>query len=375
MLNYFRKKIFDKRAKILNLKKSSKFKIQDKRAKILNLKKSSKFISNKFNYLDFEYKSYGKKNPNKFFFVIRRTPGAGFFSNLNFVLHNLYICEKLKMIPIIDMENYHTLYNCRVKIDNSKNAWNYYYKSVSNYNLDEVYQSKNVFICDNRASNRGFIKDLKKSKFKYFHGFQYLDIRHKKIFQKYIKIQEEFLDISKKFVDKNFKNKKILGVCFRGSDQKKSGYHPYTPTEKQMQFVTNFLIKKYNFDKIFICTEDIDYLNFYKKKYGEKVLYSDSIRTTDKVDLFDSEDIRHRYKIGRGNLIDMLILSKTNHILFATSNIPYAAIFYSGRKIPHSLIDNGMQGNIFISQISWYIKKNLPSFLGGFKNEFKSFDL
>ena len=132
MLNYFRKKIFDKRAKILNLKKSSKFKIQDKRAKILNLKKSSKFISSKFNYLDFEYKSYGKKNPNKFFFVIRRTPGAGFFSNLNFVLHNLYICEKLKMIPIIDMENYHTLYNCRIKINNSKNAWNYYYQSVSN---------------------------------------------------------------------------------------------------------------------------------------------------------------------------------------------------------------------------------------------------
>ena len=65
MLNYFRKRILDKRAKILNLKKSSKF------------------ISNKFNFLNFQHKSYGEKNSNKFFFVIRRTPGAGFFSNLN----------------------------------------------------------------------------------------------------------------------------------------------------------------------------------------------------------------------------------------------------------------------------------------------------
>ena len=33
----------------------------------------------------------------------------------------------------------------------------------------------------------------------------------------------------------------------------------------------------------------------------------------DKVDLFDSNDNKHRYKIGKGNLIDMLILSKTKH--------------------------------------------------------------
>ena len=33
--------------------------------------------------------------------------------------------------------------------------------------------------------------------------------------------------------------------------------------------------------------------------------------------------------------------------------------------------DNGMKGNIFTSQFSWYLKKSLPSFLGGFKNEIR----
>ncbi len=357
MLNYFRKKI------------------QDKRTKILNLKKNNFFNSNKFNYLNLEYKNFGDKNPNKFFFIIRRTPGAGFFSNLNFVIHNLYICEKLKMIPVVDMENYHTLYNCKIKIDNSKNAWNYYFQNVSNYSLKDVYTSKNVIMCDNRTSEKGFIKNLKNSKFKYFNGFQYLDNRHKNIFKKYIKIKKEFLNFSNNFVNKKFKNKKVLGICFRGSDQKKSGYQPYTPTEDQMLFATDSLIKKYKFDKIYICTEDIDYLNFYKKNYGDKVLYTNSIRTTDKIDLFDSKNTKHRYKIGKGNLIDMLILSKTNHILFATSNIPYAAIFYSNKKFPYSIIDNGMKGNIFISQFSWYVRKRLPSFLGGFKKEFRSFNV
>ena len=368
MLNYLRKIILKKQHKAVPIVFPKK-----KTSPISSPKKYvSTLVKNKFSELNLQYESYGKKNPNKFFYIIRRTPGAGFFSNLNFVVHNLFICDQLKMIPVIDMENYPTLYNCKVKINNSRNSWNYFFDNVSKYSLDEVYKSKNVILCDNRTSTKGWPEVKFKSIFKYFYGFQYLNNNHKKIFKKYIKIKKEFLDISNKFVIKNFKNKKVLGVCFRGSDQKKTGYQPYTPTEKQMLYATNSLIKKYKFDKIFICTEDIDYLNFYKKNFGDKVLHSNSPRTTDKVDLFDSNDGKHRYKIGKGNLIDMLILSKTKHMLFATSNIPYTAIFYSNKKFPYSIIDNGMKGNIFISQVSWYIRKNLPSFLGGFKNEFKN---
>ena len=371
MLNYIRKKILENqhKAKPINLYKKKIESVYSPKKYI------PKFRKKKLKDLDLQYLTYGKKNKNKFFYVIRRTPGAGFFSNLNFVIQNLFICDQLKMIPVIDMENYPTLYNCKIKIGNSRNSWDYFFEKTSKYSLKEVYKSKNVILCDNRTSVKGFSEVQKNSIFKYFYGFQYLDNKHKHIFKKYIKIKKEFLNFSNNFVNKKFKNKKVLGICFRGSDQKKSGYQPYTPTEEQMLFATDFLIKKHKFDKIYICTEDIDYLNFYKKNYGDKVLYSNSVRTTDKIDLFDSKDIKHRYKIGKGNLIDMLILSKTNHILFATSNIPYAAIFYSNKKFPHSIIDNGMKGNIFISQFSWYVRKRLPSFLGGFKKEFKSFNV
>ena len=54
-------------------------------------------------------------------------------------------------------------------------------------------------------------------------------------------------------------------------------------------------------------------------------------------------------------------------MLFAPSNIPEAAIFFSDRKIPHCNIDNGIKGNIFISQFSYYFKKKIPEWLGGFK--------
>ena len=339
MLNYFRKKILDKLTKPY---------------KIL---RNKDFISNNFKELNLEYKNYGNKNPNKFFYVIRREPRGGFFSNLNFVLHNLLICDKLKMIPIIDMENYPTIYNCKKKINGTHNSWLYYFSAVSKFPLKEVYKSKNVVLCDNRTSGS-----------KYFNGFQNLKKEHYKIFKRYVFVNKDILKSVRKYTDREFLNKRILGVCFRGSDQKISGYQPFPPTETQMLNATNFLLKKYKFDKIYICTEDIEYLEFYKRNYKNKLLFSNCPRTTDKRDLFDGSTYNHRYKIGRGNLIDMMILSKTNHLLFANSNIPHAAIFYSKNRIPNTVLDNGMKGNIFIAQFSFRIKKFLPSFLGGFKN-------
>lgn len=324
--------------------------------------------SNKLNHFNLEYKTYGSIHPNKFFYIIRRTPGAGFFSNLNFVIHNLLICDQLKMIPVIDMENYKTYYNCKIKINGSYNVWDYYFKSVSKYKLKDVYKSKNVVICDNRTSKKGFSQSTYKNSFKYFNGFNYLDHRHKKIVKKYIKFNKEILTESQNYVKKNFYKKKILGVCFRGSDQKKAPYHPYPASEKQLLNATNYLIKKYKFNKIYLCTEDNDFLKFYKKKFGSILLYNNSPRTNDKIDLFDNPSKKHRYNLGRANIIDMLNLAKTSYMLFAPSNIPEAALFFSNKKIPYKLIDNGMKGNIFVSQFSYSLKKALPEWLGGFKN-------
>ncbi len=352
MLNYLRKKLY---AKLTLARQGWKT-------------KNKYFNQYKFKHLNLEYRSYGNKNPTKYFYIIKRSPGAGFFSNLNFVIHHLLICDNLKMIPVVDMENFQTFYNCKNKIRGTFNSWNYYFKPVSKYTLEEVYRSKNVIICDNKTSQKGFSNKNFISEFKYLNGFEFLDRRHKKIAKKYIKINKDIITEAEN-ICKDFKKKKVLGICFRGSDQKKSAYHPYTPTEKQMVYATDLLIKKYNFNKIYLCTEDMDYLNFYKKNYNNVLFNSNSIRTTDKKDLFDSKEKNHRYKIGRGNLVDMLVLSKTNFLLFASSNIPSAAIFFSNHKIPKAIIDNGMKGNIFISQFSWYLKKSLPSFLGGFKNE------
>ena len=108
----------------------------------------SKKIQNK-NEPIYDYYSYGNKNPNKIFYVIRRSPGAGLFSNLTYVLNHLVVANKHNFIPVVDMENYPTIYNEKNKVNGTKNSWLYYFKPVSKYKLSEIYQSFNVIISVN----------------------------------------------------------------------------------------------------------------------------------------------------------------------------------------------------------------------------------
>ena len=101
------------------------------------------------------FKSFGSLNSTKKFYIIRRFPTAGLFSNITFVLNHLKICDEMGLIPIIDMYNYPTLYNEYNNLNKTKNAWEYFFERLNNYTLEEVYKSKNVFL-----SSKKFEKNM-----------------------------------------------------------------------------------------------------------------------------------------------------------------------------------------------------------------------
>ena len=70
----------------------------------------------------FNFVSFGELNKDKYFYLIKRSPGTGLFSNVTFVLNHLAICKKFDFIPVIDMKNFNTIYNekNKVKHENSK---------------------------------------------------------------------------------------------------------------------------------------------------------------------------------------------------------------------------------------------------------------
>ena len=298
----------------------------------------------------YNYATYGDLNKDKYFYIIKRSPGTGLFSNVTFVLNHLLICKKLGFIPIIDMENYHTIYNEREKIKGTSNAWNYYFVPLYDFTLEEVYKSKNVLISSD----------------KFYNFFTYnLEIKEEfiKILQRDIKINRKlnkiFLKLSQKFEKKN-----ILGIHFRGTSYKRSQGHPLPATKKQMLKITKKIISGNNIDMIFLVTEEKNYLEFFQKHFPNKLFYLKSSFRSDKNDAFKIYPRNlHRYKLGRETVLETLLLSKCDHFIYLRSNVSSASIgFNLNSKQKRYEINNGFNSkNFLVSQFLWYLKKALTS--------------
>ena len=221
-------------------------------------KKDKKINGTKINL--FLKKKYKNK---KIFYVIQRSPGAGMFSNLIFVLNHLIICEKHKFIPIIDMENFPTIYNEKNKIFKTLNSWEYYFKPVSKFQLDKIYNSQRTIISSN---------------FNY-KNFEITSKKVKNFYKKYIKIKKIYKIAANKFFERKIKNNKVLAVHYRGTSYKTSAGHPFPPTANQMKNTINHLLKKEKYNKIFLCTEDYKMFIFLKKIFKDKIIFKDSYRS------------------------------------------------------------------------------------------------
>jgi len=326
-------------------------------------------LTKKFNFVDHEptyfYKSFGNKNIDKLFYVIKingkKKEGGGLFSNLLFILRHLIFAEKLKAIPIIDLENFYNKYNEKRPIFGTRNSWLYYFEPVSKYTLNEVYQSQNVLI-----TNGFFSKNMKKN----YHS----DKKLIKSFKKYIKIKKKFLKSANDFEKKNFLKQKVLGIHLRGTDRKTTTNHPFPPTITQIFQLIDDSINKYKFNKIFLITEQEKYLKLFQIKYGNLLCFRKETFRSNQSKIFDSKVRKnHRYEIGRDNIEEMLILSKLKYIICTTSNLSQASCLISKNNIYFMEIkENGWNSNnLYIAQIKFYLRDTLPYFLGGFKKKLK----
>ena len=345
-MKYFKKKIIKFiRKRMVDVPISyNKFQINQK---IKNLKIKNK---NKF--------SFGKKNSDKLFYVIKIKYGGGIFSILLFVLSEIKYAQSINAIPIIDLQNVPTKYNQKDKIINTYNAWEYYFNNITNISLEEVYESQNVIFSTGSPDElmpRSWMEDK-----------EIFEIYYKK----FVKINSEFERIANTFSKKFFSNNKVLGVHFRGKGMYNTPSHPFTPTPKQMFYKVDKYLEKYKFNKIFLVTAQQNYFELFNKKYADKLLYLNSFRcNTTKAFHYENSRLNHRYKMGRDIMVEMLLLSKLDTLICSRSNVSQLASLISKNKNFKAYeIWNGVNTNkILLGLFLWDIKRILPEFLGGFR--------
>ena len=309
------------------------------------------------NSVDVNLYSFGNLNKNKIFYLIRRSPGAGLFSNVLYVMNHLAVAEKHGFEPYVEMQNFKTIYNEKQTINNTKNAWEYYFKQVSENSIKEIYKSHKIIVTDNR-----FYKTFKHS---------FTDNKLNKFAKKYLKIKKKFSIEANNFIKKNFNSKsKTLGIHYRGTSYKSSANHPFPPTKKQIIDRSKYLITKYKYNKIFLCTEEKEIFQALTKEFGNKICFIKESYRSNIDDAFKKYPrSNHRYKLGKEILIESIILSKCHGLLYQNSNVS-AFIKYldHNKKIKYYYMKTALNSsNEYIAHWLWYYKNLVPKFMGGFE--------
>lgn len=291
-----------------------------------------------------QYKtSFGGENPDKVFYVIRRDSHEGFGSVLKNCIGELEYAKRKKYIPVIDYLNY---YDHLIQTEEKKgkeNAWEYYFKQVSDFSLDEVYRSKNVIMANAIDSKHWIYRDR---------GLRiYSDanfrVKLHKIFQEYCVLSDDV----KKNLDREYRRmKSIVGehkvlavsAMLREADIYNSGNLENNYLGRGVQPLFSELVcdihscmKQFNCKYVFMSADSDKYYTELRNEFGDKIIFSDRRQVCNKADThscFDKE-IRTNPRIYTiGYITDMYLLASCNSLLASESSTSQIACIINGNQ-------------------------------------------
>lgn len=288
--------------------------------------------------------SFGLNNGDKIFYVIRPRSNSveGLMALFLYVLQQISYAEQKGYIPIVDFENYDTQYTDT--IDGKKNSWEFYFEQISEYNLEQVYMSKNVILSGINATQESY-NFLAERSFK----IEDIFFSHKLI-NKYIRLSENVQKLlSDEKLDIRYKR---LGLYLRGTD-----YVKLKPTGESVQPTVEMVINKADelmvelgLKKVFLVTEDAQIYEKIRNHYGDKLETVSFDRYIDKYDgknfLANNDKIMELsespYKRGLYYLVKILLLSQCACIVGGKTCGSWAACCFADNNVRKEIFDLGI---------------------------------
>lgn len=154
-----------------------------------------------------------------------------------------------------------------------------------------------------------------------------------KVLNSVLKIKEDKeKKFKQKFIDLGITDK-TLGIQIRGTDKKTEV--PETNFDTIIKKIDN------NFDSldihnIFLATDDTKYLNLLKERYGDLVVYDNTIHIS--LDGIPLHRLDNRKLINEEVLSNVYILSKCCHFMYSFSNVSLLALIMGANN--HQTISN-----------------------------------
>lgn len=213
---------------------------------------------------------YGPKNPDKTFYLIKQPVKengiTALVSNVMGIIGMLKV-KRPDFIPVVDLgiakdPNQFTGMS-------GEDVWGMFFKQVSPYTLQEVYDSQHVVLDQNSNLNMN----------PYFTEFLFSNQRAELTYGPELAFNEEVQTYIDKILGEIFPKEKkhILACIVRGSDYlspRTAKYVPHGITAEETLEKCIAYVNEQNFDFVFLATEDQAYLDlFLGSELKDKILY------------------------------------------------------------------------------------------------------
>ncbi len=269
------------------------------------------------------------------------------------LLHIAY-ANRMGLIPVVDWRP-ELLYTEKEYIHGTYNSFEYFFENTSKVMLEEIKHSDLVVhskIYDTRMFTR---------KMSY-----YIDDGELQILASTIKRNLSFNTNGMRDIVtpcEQIKEKgRILGLHIRGTDFK-DGFsrHPVlAKTEEYLDLAGEVFIKG-SYDYIFLATDEEAIFQNALMRFGDKLLYFDTLRSKDGKPLHyggHKEREQDKYLLGKEILRDVYMLGKCDGLVAGLSSIPIIArAFKKSREESYEhleIIDKGLHENL--KESSLYIR-------------------
>lgn len=270
--------------------------------------------------------SYGRENPDKVFYVIRRAgANVGLFSLVMTTLGYIKYALEQGYIPVVDMSNKDNTY-----MDNrlKGNVWEYYFEQPCGYSLEDIQRSKNIILGNGIIDGTVCYPD---DSIAYNED---LLLQWKEVSDKYLVIKNDILTELDELKNKMFQGKKVLGVLLRGTDyiSKRPENHPIQPTIDLAIEKIDKELKNSEYEFIYLATEDQKIYDIINKTYGDVVVSMETERysTTkdENINEISIKNIENRYEKGKEYLINILLLAECNYLIAGNAGGSQGALLF-----------------------------------------------
>lgn len=208
---------------------------------------------------------YGKANPDKIFYVIRRHDiHAGLFSYAATNLGSAVAAADKGYIPVVDMMNYRNTMLLPEQVG-EVNAWEYYFEQPMQYTMKDVYDSRNVILGEitqpEHFPDFGMLSDPEELQ-------KWQEMAHK-----YLRLCPEVKARIQRYYEEQFGDRRVLGVLCRGTDYLllKPHGHPIQPMPEEVIRKCREIMEKQQCDCIYLATEDQSIYELFEQNFPGKI--------------------------------------------------------------------------------------------------------